>query len=438
MVSSSHWVGIVAGSQTESPTPQPQPSEARIPTKSGKRKAKVALEDSKSKESEMAMVSVADSSGKSQPSSGSVQDGEDKLVEREPDDSHPSKTRFRLRGKKSPAHLFQVSTSEVVENMTMERISAGEEVSTTYIKHLILFLAEIWNETIETIGTMLQTKGLDYLKEHDEELAEMSQAEMDCVFQKMVERQEELLAPIHLTETDGALAVRTYISKTAVEKGVHGRLIANADQVWSLLFRPNKKCLQKAASAKGLRSDPVMKSKLMRQIRHNIERALDIPFSEPDPGAFTHKTELKPIQITGGPAATAVVDEWRLPRTVTTLSFRDGYLGRAYITVRSGSLPEKTREQLNTNLQKFIFIAPPQEKTHVWSRVTFIKYLTFLAEEFRIRRRMLGLTAKDRGLIMLDQAGAHMGRLYERIQHNWSVQHNIVTWPLHLVGETHT
>lgn len=334
MVSSSHWVGIVAGSQTESPTPQPQPSEARIPTKSGKRKAKVALEDSKSKESEMAMVSVADSSGKSQPSSGSVQDGEDKLVEREPDDSHPSKTRFRLRGKKSPAHLFQVSTSvkqkkgkgfggkgnrrakgkkpmatiaqkerifqefekarehqtkaaalksvaklglpgfypgclyqskwgsvreeqrwtlllqtapalcskhkelpnslrrilnmeklkfsetttggpvkthlpfvfqEVVENMTMERISAGEEVSTTYIKHLILFLAEIWNETIETIGTMLQTKGLDYLKEHDEELAEMSQAEMDCVFQKMVERQEELLAPIHLTETDGAL-----------------------------------------------------------------------------------------------------------------------------------------------------------------------------------------------------------------------------------------
>lgn len=42
----------------------------------------------------------------------------------------------------------------------------------------------------------------------------------------------------------------------------------------------------------------------------------------------------------------------------------------------------------------------------------------------RLRRRQLNLTAKDRALIMYDQASAHMSQKYIQIQKKWSEQHN--------------
>lgn len=175
-------------------------------------------------------------------------------------------------------------------------------------------------------------------------------------------------------------AVRTYVTQQAEEKGIHPRLIANADQVWTLLFRPHRKTLQKPASAKGLAKDPLAKSKALRQIRHNIERALDMQLTEPDPGVPQRNKEIKPVEVTGGPAATAVVDEWRTPRTLTTLSFRDGFVGRAYLTMKSGTIPEDLRKKLNQELGKYIFIEKLQAKTHVWNQESLILYLDFLAE----------------------------------------------------------
>ena len=120
----------------------------------------------------------------------------------------------------------------------------------------------------------------------------------------------------------------------------------------------------------------------MRVIRHNLERVLCLPITEQDPTALVEKTSMKAPQVSGGAAASCMVESWRLPRSVTTLSFMDGHMGRGYITVRVGSLPEHKRSKLNRELNKFVFIAEPQPTSHVWSETTFVNYLSFLAEDW--------------------------------------------------------
>lgn len=175
-------------------------------------------------------------------------------------------------------------------------------------------------------------------------------------------------------------AVRTYIRAMIEEKKVNARLCANFDQVWSTRYRPKKKVLIKEASARGQVKDPLCKSMCMRKIRHSLERTLDLAFTEPDPSE-PKPPLLKDPKVTGGVAASACVEEWRAPRTVCTLSYMDGHVGRSFLTLRVGSMPEDTRRKLNEQLSKYLVIDEFQQKSHVWNAVTFVRYLQFLAEE---------------------------------------------------------
>ena len=105
-----------------------------------------------------------------------------------------------------------------------------------------------------------------------------------------------------------------------------------------------------------------------------------MPLTERDP-SDPSPPEPKPPQVTGGHAASALVDEWRLPRTVCTLSFCDGYLGRSFISMRSGTMSEEVRTKLNRELSKHLVIDEFQPKSHVWNQETFLRNLNFLAEE---------------------------------------------------------
>ncbi|CAK9052848.1 Malate dehydrogenase 2 [Durusdinium trenchii] len=164
----------------------------------------------------------------------------------------------------------------------------------------------------------------------------------------------------------------------------------------------------------------------MRKIRHNIERCLDMTLTEEDPAGDSHPESKQGLhEIAGESAAVAPVDEWRVPRTVTTISFADGHVSRAYVTLRSGSMPESTRRRLNKELDKFLFIEQQQVSSHIWNESTQVKFLSFLAQEVRARRKMLGLDASARALVLMDQASAHMSKRYERIQQQWSKQNNI-------------
>ena len=195
--------------------------------------------------------------------------------------------------------------------------------------------------------------------------------------------------------------------------------------MWSTLFRPRKKVLQATSSSK--KDDPLSSSHQMRKIRHNIERMLGMDFTEPDPKLAILDHQPRKPTVEGSVAASSFVDQWRAPRTLTTLSFIDGHVGRGYVTCRQGSISAKTREWANRELSKWLFVAEPQPTSHIWNEENLMPYLQFLAEELRCRRRQLGLSINDRAMIMMDCAGAHVSKTFKNIQDRWCAQHNVDT-----------
>ncbi len=226
----------------------------------------------------------------------------------------------------------------------------------------------------------------------------------------------------HLEYSDPQLEqVRSYVRNEAVIKhGCHERLIANFDQVWTTLYKPQQRPLGRSTQT----TVGPDKTKFIKTVRHQVERMLDMEFTEQDPRT-TQKTEPRTQQVTGGAAALGCVENWRQPRSLTTLSWIDGTVSRGYVTYRKGTIPEKAKEWVGQHLSKWLVLGEELPNTHIWNESTFISYLSFLAVELRYRRKQLGLTAHDKALIICDQAGAHMSRTYRALQINWCTEHNV-------------
>ena len=128
-------------------------------------------------------------------------------------------------------------------------------------------------------------------------------------------------------------------------------LCANYDQVWSTQYRPSKATLQ----CKG-HSDRLARQWSLRSLRHKIELALDVDVTE---NLQEHRYRHRDTPTVTGGKACAVVDGWRIPRTLTTLSWVDGTMSRGYVTLRAGSLSEEDRCQAN------------QDRVYVFLRVFF-------------------------------------------------------------------
>lgn len=122
----------------------------------------------------------------------------------------------------------------------------------------------------------------------------------------------------------------------------HERLVGNFDQVWAVLFRPGQSTLQR----KNAEVEELSRSLAWRKIRHVIERCLDKPFTEELPGQTAHKDAFH-TDVTGGRAACTVVEGWRIPRTLCTLSWTDGSLGRGFVTCRDDTITEAQRATMN-------------------------------------------------------------------------------------------
>lgn len=120
------------------------------------------------------------------------------------------------------------------------------------------------------------------------------------------------------------------------------RLVANFDQVWCVLFRPKTSVLKKKKDAT---LDEHSRSMAMRKTRHCLERSLNLPLTE----QFGPPTDpqVHPSEVSGGTCASVVVEQWRVPRTLCTLTWRDGTVGRGFLTCREGTLTESQRKCAN-------------------------------------------------------------------------------------------
>ena len=137
--------------------------------------------------------------------------------------------------------------------------------------------------------------------------------------------------------------VRAWINFQISSGEIHGRLLCNFDQVWSLLFRPCSRSLQSRATLAKPRADPYSTQLSLRKIRHCIERVMDLPIAE----TFESETKVGSVTVQGGAAACSPVDTYRMPRTLTTVSWADGTMGRGFVTCRSDYLCERDRLKAN-------------------------------------------------------------------------------------------
>lgn len=64
--------------------------------------------------------------------------------------------------------------------------------------------------------------------------------------------------------------------------------------------------------------------------------------------------------------------------------------------------------------------------SHMWTSSTLLQYLQFLTTELRIRRKALGLTIKDRAMILCDKATVHSCSMYERHRKQWQQENNAI------------
>ena len=97
-----------------------------------------------------------------------------------------------------PMKQVPFALQEVVEQMVMTRIEAGEEVGMAFVKHTLKMAIDIWNESIETMREMVKTKGIEMMQSQDEQLAKMSVENINKVYGSLAENAEKLLQPIHL------------------------------------------------------------------------------------------------------------------------------------------------------------------------------------------------------------------------------------------------
>ena len=96
-----------------------------------------------------------------------------------------------------------VVLSQVVEKIVMDRVLLGEEISMVYVKHAILHCCDVWNECVDSMKSMLETHALETLRSLDD--VDMTEDAINETFRHMMEKANEILKPVHVTGTDGAV-----------------------------------------------------------------------------------------------------------------------------------------------------------------------------------------------------------------------------------------
>ncbi|CAL1171482.1 unnamed protein product [Cladocopium goreaui] len=347
--------------------------------------------------------------------------------------------------------ILPVPFQDLVAAMIVERIDVGEEVDFHYVSSLLEAAIEQWNECVGILKKELESPEA-ILKEIDAGEA-TSERDWEAGIEK-IRAQTQMLRTISLSKSDGApgefwkaaerlcrktsirmasnlkpgrhlqyshpgmVAVRDWVNYQVETHKAHGSLLANFDQVWSLNWRPRKKVLQKKPDR-----DEIAKSMSLRRTRHCIERFMGREPTE----KLGERHEVAPWvpAVQGGTTASVAIESWRQPHTLTTLSWVTGELGRGFVTCKDDYLSEKTRSELNKELESWLYIARPRSRSHFWTSETMVEYLEFFAQELRQRRKALGLKHSDRCLLICDHASQHSCKHFAAFKAVWCEQHNV-------------
>jgi hypothetical protein len=105
----------------------------------------------------------------------------------------------------------------VVEDMVMERIGLGEEVTVQYVKSTLVMCCEMWNTVVDSMKLSLRDRALAMIREQDAELAALNPQELDQKLNEFMTRTQRLLAPIRVSENDATLVPLDMFSQSFVK-----------------------------------------------------------------------------------------------------------------------------------------------------------------------------------------------------------------------------
>lgn len=213
-------------------------------------------------------------------------------------------------------------------------------------------------------------------------------------------------------------AVRTFIEQCSESHHICKQLVCNFDQVWTCLYNHSKRVLYKPAEHEG--QHPCQQKPSMKKIMQSIRQALEIESggdSEQQEGYRAREVVLN------AQANVTPIEQWRNARTTTTLSWSDGELASAWITIKDGTAPDHIVKKLNQELAGILEIHSQDSRTHMWSSSTMLHFLGFLSTQLRLKRMKLNLTPQHgRALILCDKASQHACQAFEQLRRRWEIE----------------
>ena len=234
----------------------------------------------------------------------------------------------------------------------------------------------------------------------------------------------------HLSYNDPAMEdYRNYINTSSGSLGVHERLIAYWDQIWCLAYTPENNVMWKDPSKQGVKQPAFSgKSRTKEALRMAILRILDPKQYQQCVNEKADKEgwmlKLASIDAYSGIAPPA---EWRHPRTLTTLTWRDGHLDATFVTIPKGTISATELQELNDELQGTCMILCTDRESHMWDAEMCVKFLyKFVGRCLIVRRKTLGLTQSDKAMFICDRAPVHLQQAYFTLRQNFAHEYNCV------------
>ena len=199
--------------------------------------------------------------------------------------------------------------------------------------------------------------------------------------------------------------VRSEVSALIRAGEVHERLVVNYDQVWEMLCHgASSKVWKQAGTPAKSHTDYVG-----GEASHNHFKARMRAASGSQELLGNVETPLKkhkPDHWTAGPMHTPRNDkvrDHRIAHTVLTVSFIDGTPGLLVLAFKDGDIPHDIVARFNEEFKGSVYILVTKTATHMFDgSLTVEMWEECMTAVFRKRRAELGLTAKDRGLILCD------------------------------------
>ena len=121
--------------------------------------------------------------------------------------------------------------------------------------------------------------------------------------------------------------VRAFVTLCVEQHRIDGRLVANFDQVWTMQYEGARRVLYKHESKRCSFFEKNNTPSVTKAL-NSIRKALSLEY---DTGS-TKEDVCQPVRLNAAGNLNPV-DYARVPRTTTTLSWADGDLGRAFVTM---------------------------------------------------------------------------------------------------------